>query len=456
MIVLLSFLGVLAVLVTEGWLAVGLLFRAPSDRLLHLTLALPTAAFINVFVFFGLTVVQLPITLPFVALGHALAMITIVLLRFLLPVPQQLPAPLHHHLTVPLPLRVLCLFLLGSTAVYAFAHSVLLPTYQYDSLTNWIMRSKASFFAHHILFENAPPFGAIRKPFYPFLLHALHIVGNIGLPTWHDAVATGMAFALSMTLLASSFLLLRRAAGASTALVTLTVIVGIPLFGVHLGEGYADHLLASMALLSLAAYAVFLAERSASFLVVSAIAASMAVWVKDEGMAFVLVPWLVLLGCSCVFRPKLRWRSVRVPALLALLLSSPWPIFLLLRGYALTPHGASDAAFGYQPGTLAAIASVLLGGGSFGAFWPLLAVAIVLLLIARRSAAPAASRFLPLLLPGALCFAIVSSIYLFTPNAVYLLNGEAFDRQLLTPAVLLAAAVILSISSFYTSPLSKD
>jgi hypothetical protein len=55
---------------------------------------------------------------------------------------------------------------------------------------------------------------------------------------------------------------------------------------------------------------------------------------------------------------------------------------------------------------------------------------------------------LSLFLPGALCFAIVIGVYVFTPNVSYLLNGESFDRQLLTPAAMLVLPLVLCFAEF--------
>ncbi len=435
------FIGSLLLLFVEGWCLASLVI-ARSDRMLALSLSLPLASLVNVLVFFLFTVLGIPLFTIRLVAAHVLVIVLLLAAKRFLLSPTALTA-IPNDLKIGKKwkriLTVLCMLILGCAFLYAFAHAALLPTFQYDSLTNWIMRSKMSFLEHRIIFDNSAPHEAIRKPFYPVLLHALHLMGNLGQSSWNDSMATGMVFLVSMSLLTSAFLLLHKLIGSFLSLLTLTLIVGIPLFAIHLGEGYADHLLAEFGVAALVAFALAERTRSKWLLVLSALMASAAVWTKAEGLFFVLLPW-VLLVCVSLWG---RWREMLLPLLFAAIISIPWPLFLLAHHYGFTPHGSSDTHLGYQAGSLGAIVSVLLWGGSFGVFWPLRIAAIAALVWGLRRRFP--FHTFPLFLPGLVCFFIVIFIYTFTPNVEYLLNGESFDRQLLTPAALLVIPLMLSL-----------
>ncbi|MDD5103834.1 MAG: hypothetical protein PHX93_05565 [Candidatus Peribacteraceae bacterium] len=442
----------LALLLAEGWCAVNLVLFSRSSReglLLCLALALPFAALFNVLLFLLFMLCGIPLTTVSLWIGHACIVAGLLLVRqFLPPTGHDSDPALLSSLRLPRIIIALCLFILAGALVYGFAHAWLLPPFQYDSFTNWLMRSKMSFLEQRLVFDNAFPHEAVRKPHYPFLVHALHLMANAGQSSWRDQLASGMTFLLSVSLLFGSFLMIRRVVGASLALFALTLVVGIPLFGLHLGEGYADHLLAEEGLAALAAFALYRSSGRKSVLLLSGLLAAAAVWTKAEGMFFVFLPWLLLALLSV--RP-LALRPLFPP----LLLAAVWPVFLFLKGLAFTPHGSTDLLVDYHPESLRTVLSVLLYGGSFGPFWPLLFAGMVCLAIASARRSPGATfgggdrrERLSLFLPGALCFAIVIGVYVFTPNVSYLLNGESFDRQLLTPAAMLVLPLVLCFAEF--------
>lgn len=431
----LFFAGSVAILFLEGWCIARLLVRDAAARI---AFALPLAALGNALVFFVFTVLGIPLQASFLWLAHAILTGLLLLIGRFAP----RPAAAAWHAPVPFtPLTIMCLLVIGGALVYGFAHSAILSAFQYDSLTNWAMRSKVSFFAQQLVFDDPVALPLIRKPHYPFLVHALQLMAHAGQESWHDQNAAIITFLLSCSLLLSIFFVQRKLTGSTGALLSIMLLVGIPLFGVHLGEGYADHLLAEFGALALALLALARMHPGWQMFCLSALFASAAAWTKAEGLFFVLLPWA---GAAFL---AARWKDARAAFLTALFAAGPWPLFLLVRGYGFTPHGAADMTIGYQPGALAAAISVMLTGGSFGVFWPLLLLALLILAYgAWRRSHDIDRSSLILLLPGLLATAIVLGIYLFTPNAAYLFNGESFDRQLLTPSAMLIVGVILSVS----------
>jgi hypothetical protein len=87
----------------------------------------------------------------------------------------------------------------------------------------------------------------------------------------------------------------------------------------------------------------------------------------------------------------------------------------------------------------AALPHALFGSGSLGPIWFILPLPILLLL--KKSSWEKLSLF---------SFALLSLlgvlfIYLFTPNVGFLLNGQSFYRQMLLPAALLIAWIVVAM-----------
>jgi hypothetical protein len=169
---LLLFVITASVLALEGAMISALVFGS-KEKTRDILLGLPLASFANVLIVFAFTVLSVPLT-AWSVLGAHVIMTGILILRARR-LPKATPCPT----TIPLKKTTLGLvflvaasFILVAVAVYSFSHAVLLPTFQYDSATNWTMRSKLSFYDKAIAFD-ATEVRGMAKPQYPFLFHAL-------------------------------------------------------------------------------------------------------------------------------------------------------------------------------------------------------------------------------------------------------------------------------------------
>lgn len=305
-------------------------------------------------------------------------------------------------------IRFLCAFILLSAFVYGLSHS-LLPTIHYDSFTNWNIRSKIWYFENSFVLDDAG--GLVLKPHYPFLYHLIQIGAMQFVPAWSDAVANGIHFLLTVSIITAVFFQLKKNRSTDDALVTVTLIVGMPLLMLHTGGSYADITLIAFALLS----AVLMMNHH---LILSAVFVAACVWTKLDGLIFCLLPWL-----ACMFFVS---GSKIKPILTAIGLSVPWLLVVWWNDLSLTPHGSSD--FGFSLPSLSTFhfaLSSLFAGGSFGLFW---------YSIIGKTHLHAS----PTLLWAGLTFVGYIGVYLFTSNTEYLLLGQSFDRQMLLPAALLA------------------
>ena len=442
-----SVISNILLLVIEGSALAALLL--PSGTwLLPLGLSLPLSAFTNVLLVALYTLTGVALTQTSLLGGHCVILVILIAIIYKKPkllLNQERPIHTSSAHTEKF-ITWLSLLLISITLVYSFVHAVLLPTNQYDSVTNWTMRSEISFYDHAIAFDSDDSRG-MMKPQYPFLFHALQITVNQSLPRWSDTAGNSILFLLSLCSFGALFSLLRRLRGMTHAIVTIALITGIPLLSVHLAQGYADINLVQYVLLSFICVAMWIestAERRGRWLLLSGIFAAASVWTKSEGLLFGLVPWLLVVALLCG-RQKKSWLSVRLPLAVAIILSSLWPIFATLRHLSLTPH-SSDSLIAFHPEGVYEAFVGLFSRGSFGITWYLLSA----LLVAIAIAALQKSRYivrsqLPLIAAGVAMFIGFLFVYLCTPNVQFLLKAESYYRQMMLPAALLLLGCSLSI-----------
>ncbi len=434
----LPFIGVTILLVFEGYLCARILLKERLN-LLPLALSLPLSAFINVLLVFLYTLTTVPLSARSLLVGH---LVIIAILWFL-------GRKMHLHAPPPLPsspisswtkrlLLVGSMVIVASTTVYAFSHAVLLPSFQYDSATNWTMRSKISFYDQHIAFDQTEDRG-MAKPQYPFLFHTLQITANQGQAVWSDTIANSIHFLLSVSSLVALFVLIRREKGLFLATVGIALCMCVPLFALHLAQGYGDITMVLEVALSIAFLALWHIHRDKRYAILSAVFVASSVWTKTEGLFFGLAPWLVTF---ILLAQKKLSKETLLPLAVAVLLSLPWPLYAMLSGLRLTPH-STDTSFGWHADGFHELFPALFGRGSFGITWYALPVTMLLFgFLAFKKDERIARTALPLFVWGILSFFETIFIYTFTPNVVFLINSESFYRQMLTPAVLLILACI--------------
>ncbi len=434
----LFFTDITLLLLLEGALIARVILR--TNRLwLLLSLGLPIAAFLNVLIVFDWTLLGVALTPMSLLLPHGIIIGILALIARKIPVSSRT----HEHLPTSKEdkseniLGIVCITLIAVTMIYSFAHAVLLPTFQYDSATNWTMRSEISFVDQKIAFDKDEVRG-MAKPQYPFLFHALQITVNQGQPRWHDTAANAILWLLSLSSFLGIFLILRGFLTRTNALITLTMILGIPLLSLHLGQGYADIVLVQELLLSLACLLAWNKKDDPAWLWLSGIFVAASVWTKSEGLIFGLLPWLLLIFGILMFMKKQRKEAVQSGAL-AIVLSIAWPLFAISKGLLLTPHG-SDTLFAFRPEGIPEVLRGMFDRGSFGIAWTVLAVAIPWMIVEVLRKNEHRRELLPIVW-GLIVLVEVLFVYLFTPNVQFLLNAESYYRQMMIPAAMLMLTV---------------
>ncbi len=439
MIAGLTFLGITLLLLLEGGFAARLILKT-EDRVLLGALALPFAVFVNVLLVFVWTILGINLTPITLLLPHLL--ITCAFAYFAWKHPTASP-----EMKIKKPkgswqtslINAVCALYIGSIVIYSFAHAVMLPTFQYDSATNWTMRSEISFVDQKMAFDENEDRG-MAKPQYPFLFHALQITANQGQAEWNDTAANAILWLLSLGSFGSVYLLLRKLLPHPASLLALTLVLGIPLLALHLGQGYADITLTQELLLSLTLLLGWARGKGKEWLLASAIIVASCVWTKSEGLFFGLIPWLLAVAMITT-SDRSRLKQAVQSGLIAITLAIPWHIFAASKGLLLTPH-SGDTNFNFHSEGMQEAFVGLFDRGSFGITWYVLVVAVIWMIVDLAKTAHAKRRIESAILAwGLLVFAEVLFIYLGTPNVQFLLNAESYYRQMMIPAAMLLLTV---------------
>ncbi len=457
MISFLTFFGVTALLFFQGWFGTHALLGGKESKPLRACLALPVAALFNAILVCVLTFTDVALTPLGILIGNAciLAGFWLAAFRMHSAKTANVCVPREKLTTGKRVLLVACAILLAVDVGYAFSHAVLLPTFQYDSATNWTMRSRISYVDRAMAFDVDESRG-MAKPNYPFLYHALQITANQGQGAWNDTAANAIHFLLSLSAFGAAFLLLRRMRGTFIATIAITVLLTIPLLALHLAQGFGDITLVQTLVLSIACLCMAIETHGRGgaaqrWLILSGAFAAACVWTKSEGIQSGLLPWILVVGLLCIGDAAWRTPALR-SAIVAVGLSALWPIFALTRGLSLTPHG-TDSSIACHPEAVHEAVLGLFSRGAFGIAWYAIpaTVALLLVLLSRRSPNVSARQSVTLTW-GGLTFVTVLFVYICTPNYVFLLKAESFYRQMLIPAALL----IVSCAAAWNSPVRRQ
>ena len=441
----------ITLLLVIGGTALALLLLPRATMTLAIALGLPLGTFLNALIFFDYTVLGIPLTQFSIFAGHLLSLGVLILLIYKRPTllmdlerPEKTMNPPRERIE-----KIViagALVLITMTIVYSVIHALILPTTQYDSLTNWTMRSRISYEDQRMAFDPTEDRG-MAKPQYPFLFHALQITANQGQPEWNDTAANGILYLLSLSTFCALFLMIRKLRGTAQALFAIAAVLSIPLISIHTAQGYADLNLLQYVALSLVCLGMWVEsnhERKNRWLVLSGVFVAASVWTKSEGLVFGLLPWLVVIALLCGIGKDAK--KTALPAVLvALALAAPWPVFAWLQELSLTPH-SSDTMLQFHSEAIREALLAVFGRGSFGVTWYALLILVPTLIVASIKKHPGvACRQAPLLFWGILMTAEILFIYLCTPNVRFLLNAESFYRQMMIPAAMLILACSMCV-----------
>ncbi len=442
---LLAFAAVTSLLLIEGERFLLLLCPESLTRSERWSLAFPFAALINALLFFLFLLLHIPLTLATIIPFHLLIILIILIMARHhsknIPTAKESPQARRHLSIFMYVLSLVFLFLIAIKFMDAMAHAVLLPTFYYDSLMEWTMRAKTSYFLHAIdmigdTYRNATP-----QPQFPILLHSLQILFMTAQGRWIDAVANGATFFLSVTSFVAFFFLLRRRIGGISALIGLWIILAIPLLTVQLGQGYADIHIVEYLLLSAILFLRSSEESNTCLLLLSGLLCAAAAWTKQEGFYFGLLPWM-LFAMLWIVRNRSFVRRISLHLLPPLIIGSLWTLFILFRRMPLGPHD-SDFSITWHPEGIPTLLQSLFTMGSFGIHWYIILLFALLAPVLLRCRVH--QTMLLIFAWGGLMFFELLFVFLFTPNVRFLLSQQTFHRTALLPLSMLTLATLLIV-----------
>jgi hypothetical protein len=420
-----------AILTVEGGLLCRLVLRERS--VLPWYAGFPLGTLLNALLFAIVDMSGLPLGAATILPAHMLFLIIVVTASCLVPPPSGEGARegVKREMVLPTWLRIACLALIALTLLPGIVAALALPSTGWDVFTNWARRSQLSLEAGHFLTSG------VVQPQYPILIHAAQILPNVMLADWSDRAGNAMTLLLCLSTLSCLFLILQRSRGRDSALLTLTLVLGLPLAAIHLRQGYADLPMTLLALLSAAALDLCVRSTNSRMFVLSALLCAAAAWTKVEGLYVAVLAWIPVAAVA-------GWKfhslgRIRLAALgLPFLLIAPWLARTSARGLPWSPHGFNPAWHGEA---VIPMLKHLFWLGSFGpAFWLLPLALCMLLGVHHRETTP---RRNPVLWMGLLAFGIVMAAYLGTDDVVGLIQGDNFSRAMLPTLFLLVAGTAL-------------
>lgn len=415
-------------------------------------LGFPLGAFLNVILFFIFTVFGIPLSAGFVFFGHLVILLLLgtCVRKKMLPqgeckmqnskcrMPKKNSFCILH--------SAFCIILILSISIklfYGISES-LMPTYYYDSVSQWTMRSKISYEDQAIAFDQDEVRG-ISKPQYPILIHSLQIAFMLPQREWSDMVANGSTLLLTLTSLLAVFLILMRIRGPTATLVTVVAILMIPLLSEHLRQGHGDiHVLEYM-LLSAVLLVMFMQSRAFGIFLLSALLISASAWVKQEGLVFGVLPWIFITGILMWMNRDQIKKIIIYGVIPPIVFGSMWIIFLLIKGLPLSPHGGGDTSISWHAEAVFPAIKGLFASGSFGIHWY---AVFILIPVAIYAVIRKWKGYIPeffIILWGVVAFFGALFIYLCTPNVTYLINGQTFSRTMVLPLALLILGLCLMV-----------
>ena len=336
--------------------------------------------------------------------------------------------------------------------LFSLSHALFVPSYYYDTLSQWNTRAKISYEDRQIAFDLTEVRGH-SKPQYPILVHSLQIYFNQPQADWNDHRANASTLLLSISAFAAFVLILARITSPLFSFVCLGLFMMIPLVPLHLSQGYGDiHVIEYLLVGILCTILYIKSKKDYRALIISALLVAASSWVKMDGLILGVIPFIFVFSFYFLYKCRSQdfKQMLHIPVI-AFFLSILWPILLLIKGLPLSPH-PEDLAIKLHTEAIIPIAEALFSYGSFGIFWFLVPIFIIFQIYEFSKSKSKCDESALVLLFGLIVFVESLVIFIFTPNVQYLLNGQTFSRTMLIPLFIMILSLVLF---FYKGSSSK-
>lgn len=307
------------------------------------------------------------------------------------------------------------------TSLYA---TISFPLYFDDAMTHWSGRGKALYghvnwsmdaASKHFLGQQ---FGFEEYPLFVVVWRAItgHLNGG-----WNDIIAKGDSWLFFVMLLISVYTIINEQTKKKFAALGGTLIVAsLPLIWYHSISGYSEIVVAC--LLSMIAYCLL-----NKHILIAALLTACTIWTKNEGL-FIFLPGFA--SCLCLFSLISSKFDIKDSVLssvryffLSILFISPWLIFRLIKGVALTVPLKPENY--YHPGAIDMFIEMLFSNPSNSILWGcFFFIALVgILKIFKHPPSIFIASFV------ILCLFLFIYVFCFTGSNIFLVNQMTIHRS---------------------------
>jgi len=231
---------------------------------------------------------------------------------------------------------------------FVFYESLTRPIFSVDSFLSWAISGKYFFYRAGLVLDpsNEHFFGHRYRPFlgHPLHLPLLQTWISLALGRFHEVYVKAPGPIYFAGVLGVLYYGVKREAGSLYALTTVFFMAGVPIFTAHGQDAYADLPLSFFALSGTVALWRFLRDDNLAYLTLSGIFLGTAIFVKNEGLFFVIAGGMALL-IFLLGRKKVFIRPLAAFILPIIIIAGPWLLFKMHYGIG---FGHSGSASGFK------------------------------------------------------------------------------------------------------------
>ncbi len=322
--------------------------------------------------------------------------------------------------------EALLLLLILFQIIFLLFNAYSRPVATFDSVATWVYKAKILYFENQVeLNDKTSDIYLVSESHnnYPWLVPLVQFWLFNVLGEFNEIVVNYIIVCFFVSVLIVLFYFLRRYQNVVNSLVLVFLLSSMPLFFYHGYNVYADLILAYYVLCSFGFLFLWLEERDNRFLAVSAIFLAITLFVKSEGVIFIVNACLLVL-LNLFFKGKFFKKFVYFVGLIFLILS-PWEFFRAKYSLGILNEGNN---FELHSEVLPQFFSSFFITNSFNLWWFLVVLVFIFNVVGIVKQNNLLFSWLALILP----IFLYLLIYLFTDSYLTVLNYTAIMRNLLT------------------------
>lgn len=231
---------------------------------------------------------------------------------------------------------------------FVFYETLNRPIYSWDTWANWSAGAKIFFYSHSLLLDPADE-NFFGKGYRAFLGHPLHspllqVWVSLWLGRFHEVYVKSWTFFYFVSMLGLFYYAIRREANPFYGIVGVFFMASAPILTYHAQDAYSDLPLSWYAFAAAIALLRYMGGGDKRFLMLSGVFVGMGMFVKNEGLFFLIAVSAALVAFS-VSEKKPLFKNLLYLGLPVVLTAGPWFIFKAVNGLG---YGHGDANSGFK------------------------------------------------------------------------------------------------------------